>query len=89
MTVRKPLAFLLVLALVPLLVRAALPSPPGQTVFGYADFSKQAKIEEKLKVLTEASAKMSERIYAKKASEGQQGGQQGSNVLVLSFSGRN
>ena len=54
MTVRKPLAFLLVLVLVPLLVRAALPSPPGQTVFGYADFSKQAKIEEKFLAVPDA-----------------------------------
>ena len=48
MTVRKPLVFSLLLVLVPLLDRAALPAPPGQaSVFGYADFSKQAKIEEK------------------------------------------
>lgn len=33
----------------------------------------RAMIEEKLKVLTDASAKMAERIYAKKAAEGQQG----------------
>ena len=31
------------------------------------------KIEDKIKALTDASAKMSERIYAKKAAEGQQG----------------
>ncbi|PJD96912.1 MAG: molecular chaperone DnaK [Legionella sp.] len=31
----------------------------------------KAQIEEKLKVLTEASSKMAERVYAKKASEGQ------------------
>jgi len=48
MTVRKPLALFLSVALIPLLVRAALPSPPGQQmVFGYGDFSRQAKIEEK------------------------------------------
>src|SRR5947209_1147918 len=48
MSNRKPLAYLLVLVLVPLLVRAALPAKSSpQTVFGYADFSKQAKIEEK------------------------------------------
>src|SRR3954453_3233633 len=48
MTVRKLLGFLLLLVLIPLPVRTALPSPSGQqTVFGYADFSKQAKIEEK------------------------------------------
>ncbi|MDT0909300.1 hypothetical protein RNS47_13210, partial [Staphylococcus pseudintermedius] len=32
-----------------------------------------AKIEDKLKVLSDASAKMAERVYAKKASEGQAG----------------
>src|SRR3954452_16481727 len=47
MNLRKPVGYLLVLVLVPLLVRAALPSQSGQTVFGYADFSKQAKIEDK------------------------------------------
>ncbi len=48
MTVRKPLAFLLPLVLIPLLVHTARPAQPGQPpVFGYADFSKQAKIEEK------------------------------------------
>lgn len=31
----------------------------------------KARIEDKLKVLTDASAKMAERIYAKKSSEGQ------------------
>jgi len=55
MTVRKPLAILLAVVLVPLLVRAALPSQPGQAmVFGYADFSKQAKIEEKFLAVPDA-----------------------------------
>jgi N-acetylated-alpha-linked acidic dipeptidase len=55
MTVRKPLAFLLVLALVPLLVRSAMSSQPGQqAVFGYADFSQQAKIEEKFLAVPDA-----------------------------------
>ncbi|KTC90639.1 molecular chaperone DnaK [Fluoribacter dumoffii] len=35
--------------------------------------SDKAQIEEKLKVLSDASAKMAERVYAKKASEGQAG----------------
>jgi molecular chaperone DnaK len=33
----------------------------------------KAQIEDKLKVLSEASGKMAERVYAKKASEGQAG----------------
>ena len=48
MTVRKPLAFLLFLVLVPLLDRTALPAQPGQaSVFGYVNFSQEAKVEEK------------------------------------------
>ena len=48
MTVRKPLALSLLLVLVPLADRPALPASPGQrTVFGYADFNKEAGIEEK------------------------------------------
>jgi N-acetylated-alpha-linked acidic dipeptidase len=48
MTVRRPLAILPVVVLIPFLVRGAMPAQSGQqTVFGYADFSKQAKIEEK------------------------------------------
>ena len=55
MTVRKPLAILLAVVLIPLLVRAALPSQPGQhIVFGYADFSKQAKVEEKFLAVPDA-----------------------------------
>ncbi|HHF7366771.1 TPA: molecular chaperone DnaK [Legionella bozemanae] len=38
--------------------------------------SDKAQIEDKLKVLSEASAKMAERVYAKKASEGQAGQEQ-------------
>ena len=48
MTVRKPLAFSLFLVLVPLLDRPALHAQSGQTsVFGYVNFSQEAKIEEK------------------------------------------
>src|SRR6201993_4183767 len=48
MTVRKLFTFSLFLVLVPLLDRTALPAQSGHpSVFGYADFSKQAKIEEK------------------------------------------
>jgi N-acetylated-alpha-linked acidic dipeptidase len=48
MTVRKPLAFFLFLILVPLLDRTALPAQSGQpSAFGYVDFSKENKIEEK------------------------------------------
>lgn len=55
MTVRKSLAFLLVLVVVPILVRAALPYQPGHTmVFGYADFSKEGKIEEKFLAVPDA-----------------------------------
>ncbi|KTD40405.1 molecular chaperone DnaK [Legionella parisiensis] len=38
--------------------------------------SDKAQIEDKLKVLSDASAKMAERVYAKKASEGQAGQEQ-------------
>ena len=55
MTVRKPLAFLPLLVLFPILVRVSMPAQPGQqTVFGYADFSKQAKIEEKFLAVPDA-----------------------------------
>ena len=55
MTERKPLAILPVVLLIPLLVRAALPSHSGQqTVFGYADFTQQAKIEEKFLAVPDA-----------------------------------
>src|SRR5947209_9914316 len=55
MTVRKPLAFLLVLILIPILIRATLPAQSGQKmVFGYGDFSKQAKIEEKFLAVPDA-----------------------------------
>ena len=55
MTLRKPLAILLAVVLIPFIVRAALPSQPGQhIVFGYADFSKQAKIEEKFLAVPDA-----------------------------------
>lgn len=56
MSVRKPLAFLPVAVLVPILVRAALPGQPGQPmVFGYADFAKEAKIEEKFLSVPDAT----------------------------------
>src|SRR5579862_5585375 len=55
MSVRKPLAFVLVAVLVPILVRAALPGQPGQQmVFGYADFSQEKKIEEKFLSIPDA-----------------------------------
>jgi N-acetylated-alpha-linked acidic dipeptidase len=55
MTVRKPLAFLLLLVVLPILVRASMPAQSGQpTVFGYADFSKQAKVEEKFLAVPDA-----------------------------------
>ena len=55
MTVRKPLAFLPLLVLFPILVRVSMPAQPGQqTIFGYADFSKQAKIEEKFLAVPDA-----------------------------------
>jgi len=38
--------------------------------------SDKAQIEEKLKVLSDVSSKMAERVYAKKASEGQAGQEQ-------------
>src|SRR6266702_3312195 len=52
MTVRKPLAFLLLLPLMPCPVPAQSAAQPA--VFGYTDFSKQAKIEEKLLAVPDA-----------------------------------
>ena len=52
MTVRKPLAFLLLLTLMPCPVPAQSAAQPA--VFGYTDFSKQAKIEEKFLAVPDA-----------------------------------
>src|ERR1700694_3044637 len=52
MTVRKPLAFLLLLALIPCPVPAQSTARP--VVFGYGDFSKQAKVEEKFLAVPDA-----------------------------------
>jgi N-acetylated-alpha-linked acidic dipeptidase len=52
MIVRNPLAFLVVMALIPCPVPAQSSTRPG--VFGYGDFSKQAKIEEKFLAVPDA-----------------------------------
>ncbi|HEY1987466.1 MAG TPA: M28 family metallopeptidase [Terracidiphilus sp.] len=52
MTVRKPLASLLFLVLVPGPLPAQSPAQP--TVFGYTDFTKQAKVEEKFLAVPDA-----------------------------------
>ena len=55
MIVRKPLAFLLVLILIPIFIRVTLPAQSGQQmVFGYGDFTRQAKIEEKFLAVPDA-----------------------------------
>ncbi|MGB9409386.1 MAG: M28 family metallopeptidase [Terracidiphilus sp.] len=61
MVVRKPLAFLLFLALVsPAFISRLLPAqsaaqPASPAVFGYADFTTQAKIEEKFLAVPDAA----------------------------------
>src|SRR5215471_13067248 len=55
MSVRRPLAILLGVVFIPLLVRAALPGKSGQAlVFGYGDFSNEAKVEEKFLAVPDA-----------------------------------
>jgi N-acetylated-alpha-linked acidic dipeptidase len=55
MTLRKPLAILPAMVLIPLLAGAPLPTQPGQPmVFGYRDFSNQAKVEEKFLAVPDA-----------------------------------
>jgi len=54
MNLHKPLASLLFLALVPRLVSAQNVAPAAPAVFGYADFTAQAKIEEKFLAIPDA-----------------------------------
>jgi N-acetylated-alpha-linked acidic dipeptidase len=54
MTIHKPLTSLLFLALVPCPVSAQNAAAPAPAVFGYADFTAQAKIEEKFLAVPDA-----------------------------------
>src|SRR6266704_5884342 len=55
MTFRRLLAILPAVILVSFLIRGAMPAQSGQrTVFGYGDFGKQAKIEEKFLAVPDA-----------------------------------
>jgi hypothetical protein len=55
MTLYKPLASLFLLVSIPCLLQGQTPaSAPPPTVFGYADFSAQAKIEEKFLAVPDA-----------------------------------
>ena len=55
MTMRRPLAIVPALVVILFLIRAGRPAQAGrQTVFGYADFSQQARIEEKFLAVPDA-----------------------------------
>jgi N-acetylated-alpha-linked acidic dipeptidase len=55
MTLYKPLASLFLLVSIPCLLQGQSPAPaPSPSVFGYADFSAQAKIEEKFLAVPDA-----------------------------------